>query len=131
MLTFLFPWDYCTKSYIRLGKFSFYFFNCLGNDTLIRSVSPLHFVISIVPTLLITFSTLECSTYVSEMFSIFAPEIEAYRQSYEILPSLLQFDVPKTTFTVLLELFALLVFSSLTSFNDVLSWISSSCSSLC
>jgi hypothetical protein len=68
---------------------------------------------SIVPRFIISFFTLEFSTYalaysvVSEMFSIFAPEIEAYRQSYEILPSLLQFDVPKTTFTVLLELFAL------------------------
>ena len=30
ILTFPFPWDYCTKSYIRHGKFSFYFFNCLG-----------------------------------------------------------------------------------------------------
>ena len=64
---------------------------------------------------------------VSEMFSIVAPEIEALRQSYGILPSHLQFDAPKTTFTVLLESLALPVSSSLTFFNDVLSWISSLC----
>jgi len=73
-----------------LGNSVFISLTAWVNDTLIRFVSPLYFAISFVLRLIIAFSTLKFSTYalaysvVSEMFSMVAPEIEAFRQSYEI-----------------------------------------------